>query len=169
MFRFTKTVTRALTTATVLGAIALAGPVALAADATDAAAPAVVATPAAAPTAKAARIDHIDQRIVSLHDKLRITPAQEAQWTVVAQAMRDNAKTMDGLIKERAAGAKTMTAIDDLVSYEKLAAAHEAGLKAFIPVFQTLYDALASDQKKSADAVFRDHGPHAGHGPHVKH
>jgi len=158
MFRFTKTATRALTAATVLGAIALAGPAALAADATDAAGPGIVA-----PAAKPAPIDHINQRIVSLHDKLRITPAQEAQWSATAQAMRDNAKTMDALIKERSAAGKTMTAVDDLVSYEKLAAAHESGLKAFIPVFQTLYDSLAPDQKKSADEAFRDHGKAASH------
>jgi len=78
--------------------------------------------------------------------------------------MRDNAKNMDALIKERSTNAKTMTAIDDLRSYEKLAAAHEDGLKTFIPLFSTLYEAMSDDQKKSADAVFRSHGHHHRHG-----
>jgi hypothetical protein len=149
MFRIPTPVTRVLATATFLGAVALAVP-SFAAPATD-----------AAPTVATAHVSHIDRvetRISGLRSLLRITPAQEAQWTIVAQSMRDNAKAMDALIKERSSNAKTMTAVDDLHSYEKLAEAHEAGLKTFIPVFETLYSNMSDDQKKAADSAFRSHG-----------
>ncbi|HLN23428.1 MAG TPA: Spy/CpxP family protein refolding chaperone [Patescibacteria group bacterium] len=149
MFRLTIPLTRALAAAALLGAVTLVGP----ADAT---------TPAA--STSAAQTDHVEKRISDLHGKLHITAEQEPRWTAVAQAMRDNAKNMDALIKERTANAKTMTAVEDLQSYEKLAAAHEDGLKTFIPLFSTLYDSLSDDQKKIADTIFRSHGPHHRHG-----
>jgi hypothetical protein len=159
MLRLTNSVTRALTAVTFLGTITLAGAT-YAASNTDSQS----VTQVAAVPAKAATRDHVEQRISGLHHKLHISAAQEAQWAVVAQAMRDNAHSMDSLIKERSANAKSMTAVDDLVSYEKLAAAHEDGLKAFIPLFQALYDSMTADQKKIADAAFRGHGPHEKHG-----
>lgn len=155
MFRLIKPVAPALAVATFFGAVALAAP-SYAASSTE------VATQAATSganesSAKTGPLDRVETRINDLHGKLHITAAQETQWTIVAQAMRDNAKSMDTLIKERSANAKTMTAIDDLRSYEKLAEAHEDGLKKFIPIFQVLYDSMSNDQKTSADAAFRKH------------
>ncbi len=157
MSRLTNPLTRSLAVATFLGAVALVGP-AYAASTTD--------QQAATPVAAASPVTHdrgVETRINRLHAKLHITAAQEPQWAIVAQAMRDNAKNMVALITERSANAKVMTAMDDLRSYEKLAAAHEDGLKAFIPVFQTLYDSMSDDQKKVADAAFRNHGSHEKH------
>lgn len=161
MLRLTIPAASALTAAALLGAIALGGP-------TYAASSGVVATNAATPVAtgspaQIAPLDRVEKRISDLHSKLRITPAQEPQWTAVAQAMRDNAKSMDALIKERSANSKTMTALDNLRSYEKLADAHEDGLKKLIPAFQALYDTMSDDQKKSADAAFRSQGSHEKH------
>jgi len=86
---------------------------------------------------------------------LHITAAQEPQWQAVADAMRDDAKTIGTLIRERAAKAKTMTAVDDLNSYAAIADAHAAGVKKLASVFETLYASLSDAQKKDADAVFR--------------
>jgi len=99
----------------------------------------------------------VEKRIADLHHKFAITSAQEGKWAPVAQAMRDNSIGMQGLIKDRTAHAKTMTAVEDLQSYEKLAEAHEAGLKTFLPLFEALYDSLSEEQKKSADVAFRTH------------
>jgi protein CpxP len=156
MFRLTNPVTCAFAAATLLGTVALVGPT-YAASSTKAASEAAMPVATENP-AKIAPPDRVEKRISDLHRKLHITAGQETQWTVVAQAMRDNAKSMDTLIKERTANAKSMTAVDDLRSYEKLAEAHEDGLKKFIPVFQALYDSMSNDQKKSADAAFRSHG-----------
>src|ERR1700739_4380484 len=37
-------------------------------------------------------LDPVAARVKYLHDRLRITPAQEPQWRSVAQAMQENAK-----------------------------------------------------------------------------
>jgi hypothetical protein len=153
MFLPTISLTCALAAATLLGTAALAG-----------SGYAQTVTPvAAADAAKTAKLDHIEKRISSLHGKLHITAAQETQWATVAQAMRDNAESMDALIKDRSANAEAMTAIDSLRSYQKLAEAHEDGLKKFIPAFQSLYDKMSKDQQKTADAAFRSHGSHEKH------
>ena len=163
MFRFTTPVTRALTVATFLGASTLAGH-ALAASGAEAAAPVATSAVTHGET-KVAVPGRVDKRIAELHYKFHISAAQEPQWTAVAQVMRDNAASMKALIKERAANAKTMNAMDDLISYKKLAEAHENGVNKLIPVFQTLYDSMSGPQKKSADDAFRaDRSPHHHHG-----
>ena len=153
MFFPTISLTRTLAAATLLGTVALAG-----------SGYAQTATPVASEdAAKTGTLDHIEKRISKLHDKLHITAAQETQWIAVAQTMRDNAESMDALIKDRSANAGAMTAMDSLRSYQKLAEAHEDGLKKFIPAFQSLYDKMSADQQKAADAAFRSHGSHEKH------
>jgi hypothetical protein len=114
-------------------------------------------TAASAPTAHTTRRPRggIDQRIADLHKRLKITPAQDAQWNQVADVMRQNAAAVEAAIKDRVQNAKTMTAMDNLQSYEKIAQAHEQGLEKLIPAFQTLYSSMSDEQKKNADAVFR--------------
>jgi Spy/CpxP family protein refolding chaperone len=143
-----------------MGVLALAAPV-RAADGD-----AMMAQPQSAP--KTAMHDHmaasgkhdIETRIKNLHDKLNITADQEQQWSPVADAMRDNEKSIHALIEERHQNAKTMSAVDDLESYEKIADQHADGLKKLIPVFKTLYDSMSDAQKKNADVVF---GRYEGH------
>ncbi len=113
---------------------------------------------AQAPAAKAAPAA-VEARIKSLHDALQITPAQEGQWQAVTAAMRDNAQTISALIAERVGKAKTMTAIDDLHSYEAIADAHAAGVKKLTAAFEPLYASLSDAQKKRADDVFRRRHP----------
>ena len=118
------------------------------------AAAALLATSALA-RARPSHVDRVEARIKELHATLHITQAQEGLWTNVTQVMRDNAQTMDALIKARADNAKTMTAVDDLKSYSDIAEAHAAGLKKFIRVFEALYASMSDAQKKNADTIFR--------------
>lgn len=99
--------------------------------------------------------ERVEAHIKALHEQLHITDAQAAQWNDLAQVMRDNAKTIEDLVKQREQNIKTMTAVDDLRSYQALAEAHAEGLKKLVPVFETLYDGMSDDQKKIADVVFR--------------
>ena len=115
--------------------------------------------PGMATAGKVSKTDRVEARIKELHTKLRITPAQKDLWNNVTQVMRDNAQTMEALTKARAAQAKTMTAVEDLNSYSEIAEAHAAGLKKFVPVFQTLYASMSDAQKAQADTLFRGHGP----------
>jgi hypothetical protein len=133
--QFTRIAARAMTAATLTLAIAFASGPALA--------------------ARASAADHAEARIVDMHAKLKITSAQEAQWSKVAQMMRDNAKTMDALTQTRHENAKTMTAVDDLKSYGEISDAHADGIKKFTPVFATLYADMSDAQKKDADTLFR--------------
>jgi hypothetical protein len=140
MFQFTFSGARAVAAATLLGTIVFAGPLWAKQD-----------------FAPAPAADRVEARIKELHSKLHVTAAQESQWNKVAEMMRDNAKAMVGLQKDRAQDAKSTNenAIDVLKSYSGVVDAHADGIHKFIPVFQAFYDTLSDDQKKTADALFR--------------
>jgi periplasmic protein CpxP/Spy len=110
-------------------------------------------TPAPAP-AKPTHASRLENRIKQLHAELKITPAEEPQWEEVAQVMRDNAKTVEALIRERAQKASKMSAVEDLESYQAIAEAHAAGVAKLVTAFRALYAVMPADQQKIADAVF---------------
>lgn len=99
--------------------------------------------------------DPIQARIEYLHERLRITPAQEPLWAKVARAMRDNAASVAPLIRQRLQSAEKSGAVDNLGTYEKLGEAQLEGLKRFIAAFKALYAGLSEQQKKIADNLFR--------------
>jgi len=140
---FIKSAARVLAAATMLGALVLAGPFAFAAPATT------------EPAMTAAKPDPVEARIKELHNKLSITAAQQTQWDSLVRVMRDNAKAMTDLQKQRSHDAKAMTAVDAVKSYEAVIAAHEAGMAKFVPAFQALYDSMSNAQKETADSMFR--------------
>lgn len=116
--------------------------------------------PAGQPAARArtSRVDRVETRIKQLHDQLHITAAQEPQWNGVAQAMRDDAASMQAVIAKRRQNRGQMSAVDDLRSYEEVAETHVAGLQKLIPAFQALYDTMSPEQKKNADTAFSRQG-----------
>jgi periplasmic protein CpxP/Spy len=120
------------------------------------------AAPSASATTHAKRspVDRVEARIAQLHRELKITPEQQPQWDALAQVMRDNAQQMETALKARAQTVSTGTAVDDLHSYEVIADAHADGLKKFVPAFEALYNTMSDDQKKTTDAVFREHQRH---------
>ncbi len=67
--------------------------------------------PGIAPAAEKHQEDRVEVRIKDMHDKLKITAAQEEQWGKVEQTMREDAKVMDELTQARADHAKDMTAV----------------------------------------------------------
>jgi hypothetical protein len=101
------------------------------------------------------RLDNsVDARIQTLHQQLHITAQQEPQWDAVAQIMRDNATSMRQMVSDRQTKGTSMSAVDDLRSYEAIADAHADNLKKLIPAFDALYSTMSDDQKKTADALF---------------
>jgi osmotically-inducible protein OsmY len=102
--------------------------------------------------------DQVETRIKAMHQKLAITPEQEAQWALVADVMRDNDKQMEALAKTRAEKSN-LTAVENLESYGEITDEHADGIKRFTPVFAALYDEFSDAQKKNADAIFS----HKGH------
>jgi periplasmic protein CpxP/Spy len=144
---------RTVAIAALMGATFLASPL----TATRALAQAAV-TPAAA-SATETKGETVQQRIADLHASLKITPAEETQWNGVAQAMRENAAAMDKLVAtNRTAPPQSMTAVQDLQTYQQFAQAHVDGLKNLTSAFSTLYNAMPDDQKKVADQVFQTSG-----------
>lgn len=103
----------------------------------------------------------IEARIKSLHDRLHVTAAQEQQWSQVAQVMRDNAESVNKMIRERNAKLRTMSAVENLNTYAEIAKTHADGVKKLASAFDSLYASMSESQKKSADAVF--HGIAARH------
>jgi len=114
--------------------------------------PPATTEPAPAPSEADAAVE---ARIKELHQKLHITTAQQTQWNNLVQVMRDNAKAMIDLQKQRAQDVNSMTAVDAVKSYAAVIEAHETGMNKFVPAFQALYDSMSDAQKKIADAMFR--------------
>jgi hypothetical protein len=105
-------------------------------------------------------METLDERIHTLHAKLKITPDQEADFKNVADAMRSNEATIHQLIQQRHQDPDHMTAIDDLQSYQQIAQAHADGLQKLTAAFTTLYNDMSDSQKANADMVF---GKYEGH------
>lgn len=132
----------------VLSALLLLGP------ARPAAAEASRSQPARASARSAPAPEDVGTRVQRLHDQLGITPDQEVLWKPIAAAMQDNAKTIAAAMQARSAKAQTMNALDDIMTYEAIAAAHAAGLKDLAAAFAPLYSAMPPAQQRNADAVF---------------
>ena len=111
-------------------------------------------TAAAAKTKTATPEKDVEARIKTLHDQLHITSAQEPAFNEVAQVMRENAAHMKEL-RSRAENEKA-TAVEELETYASVVDAHADGLRKLAPTFRTLYDSMSPEQKKTADAVFRE-------------
>lgn len=101
-----------------------------------------------------------DQRIQTLQAALQITPPQMAQWNSFAAAMRDNAAATDALFRNRAAGAATMNALDNMKSYAAVARSYADNTQKLSDAFGTLYAALSDQQKQVADRLFRQQAEH---------
>jgi hypothetical protein len=105
------------------------------------------------------QVETLDQRISSLHAALKITPAEETDWTKVADVMRRNEDAMQKMVADRKAQVPhELTAVQDLKTYQKFTEAHADGLTDLIASFETLYTEMPDDQKLVADHVFAHFG-----------
>ena len=93
----------------------------------------------------------IERQISELKKRLNITPQQQPQFDAFAQAMRQNAQTMEPLMQEQQSANRN--AVDDLKAAAKFAEAEADALKRLLTPLQALYDALSDQQKKVADQV----------------
>lgn len=96
----------------------------------------------------------VEKHIADLHQRLRITPAQEEQWRLFAQIMRENAAHSDQ-IKARAEAANH-NAVDDLRGYAEIARTHAEDIARLVPAFSALYAAMSAEQRKAADNAFHE-------------
>ena len=110
--------------------------------------------PARATPRAAQAPEDVGTRIQRLHNQLQVTPEQEALWAPIAQAMQDNAKSIAAAMQARSDKAATMNALDDIMTYEAIAAVHATGLKRLADTFAPLYAAMPPAQQRNADMVF---------------
>jgi protein CpxP len=108
--------------------------------------------------ADAKRDAGVEKHIKDLRNKLKITAAEESQWNVVVEAMRENAQNLDRAIDRRDASVTSATAIDNLNSYADIAQVHATNVKKLASAFSGLYSAMSEDQRKEADEVFSHRG-----------
>jgi protein CpxP len=101
----------------------------------------------------ASRDQQVERQTAELKKQLQITPNQESQFDAFAQVMRGNAQAMDSMIKQQSQN-PPKNAVDDLKSIQQLAETQLDGLKKLLPAFQSLYDSLSDQQKKTADSIF---------------
>ena len=149
---------RSMAIVALAGASLALGVVGASAQGTTATKPGTGKPPAAA-AATSSKPQTVEQRITMLKSALKITAEQEPKWDKVATAMRENAAAMDKLVKEKQAKAQSITAVDDLKTYQDFTQAHLDGLKNLTSAFESLYDSMPADQKKNADQVFHNFGP----------
>jgi protein CpxP len=97
----------------------------------------------------------VEQRITALQTKLAITPDQQAAWSAFAQVMRDNAQSTDTSFQQRAQGAATMSAVDNMKSYAAITRTYADNTQRLATAFETLYGKLSSSQQQIADTLFR--------------
>lgn len=106
-------------------------------------------------TTPSAMMQRVEQRIVDLHARLKITAAQEPQWQQFANVMRENAQKMDQSAAQRADKFGSLNAVDNMKSYADMAVEHGQNVQRLAEAFASLYNAMSPDQKKLADEVFR--------------
>jgi DNA-binding FadR family transcriptional regulator len=112
--------------------------------------------------ARTTAVEHTEAQIKELQDALKITDAQEVLWNNLTLVMRENAKEMDALTKDRAESSKTMNAVEHMKFHSQITEAHLNQMKKFLPPFEALYASMSDEQKKSTDTIFRT-------GKHEKH
>lgn len=105
--------------------------------------------------ARTTAVEHTEDRIKQLEDALQLTMAQKDLWNNVTLVMRENAKSMDALRKERADVAATLNAVDRLKFHSQISEAQLEQLKKLIPPFETLYVSMSVEQKASTDAIMQ--------------
>lgn len=87
-------------------------------------------------------------------------------WTAFAKAMRENAQSTDALFAQRAGAVATMSAVDNMHNYARIARAYADNTERLATAFDELYQSLSETQRKTADLMFRQQAaaqPHQHH------
>jgi periplasmic protein CpxP/Spy len=96
-------------------------------------------------------------QIAYLKAELKITPAQESVWSPVAQAMRDNAQSLDQAILRARQEKKPLDAVQRIALRESFAKTRSENEARFLASFKPLYAALSPAQQQAANELFAPH------------
>ena len=97
----------------------------------------------------------IEANITSLRQRLQITPAQEAPFNAVANALRTNSRAEATAPHQPPANASAVDELRAEIQYDEI---ELAGLKKLLPALEALYASLSPAQRQAADMAFRQ-GP----------
>jgi hypothetical protein len=100
-------------------------------------------------------VEYAEAQIKQLQDTLNITEVQKELWNNLTQVMRENAKDMDALTKERAENTKNLNSVERMKFHSRITEAHLDQLKKFIPPFEAFYISMSDQQKNITDIIFR--------------
>jgi hypothetical protein len=96
---------------------------------------------------------NVEGRIASLKTELKITDAQEPQWSRFADALRATAKSMNGMFEQMMSSGTEATLPARLERHEKMLSAHLNVLKTFKQAVDPRYAVLSDAQKKTVDQL----------------
>ena len=105
--------------------------------------------------ARPSAVEYTEAQIKQLQDALKLTDDQKGLWDNLTQVMRENAKDMDALSKDRAEKTKTMNAVERMKFHSQITEARLDQMKKLIPPFEALYNTMSDDQKKVTDSIFQ--------------
>ena len=97
----------------------------------------------------------VEANIASLHQRLQITPAQEAPFNAVATVLRANARSEASAPHQPPANASAVDELRAEIQYDEI---ELAGLRKLLPALEALYASLSPQQRQAADMAFRQ-GP----------
>jgi periplasmic protein CpxP/Spy len=109
--------------------------------------------------ARTSAIVHTEAQIKQLQGALKITAAQETLWNNLTTVMRENAKEMDALAKNRHENKKPMNAVEHMKFHRHTTETHLNQLNKFLPPFEALYASMSDEQKKITDTIFQSGKP----------
>ena len=99
-------------------------------------------------------LKHVEGRLAFLKTELKITPAQEPQWTRFAEVVRNTAKNAQATKPPMMQGGmKASTAPERLGHYEKTLTSRLETIRALKAAVDPLYASLSDEQKKLADEL----------------
>jgi len=103
---------------------------------------------------------HVEGHIAFLKAELGITPAQEDLWNTVAEAMREDVRTLNAAEDN---AARQMHGPENAVQYlhnrAMFAQLRAEGEQRFLTAFQPLYSQLSAEQKRMADELLIPNEP----------
>lgn len=100
-------------------------------------------------------VEHAEAQIKELQGALKIAEPQKVLWDDLTLVMRENAKDMDAIRKDKAENVKTMNAVERLKLHSQITEAHLAQVTKLLPPFETFYASLSDEQKKTTDSLFQ--------------
>lgn len=100
------------------------------------------------------QLKHVEGRLAFRNTELKITPAQEPQWTRFAEIICSTAKTTQAAMPlMKHGGAQASSAPDRLGHYEKTLTSRIESVRVSKGGVDQLYASLSDDQKKVADEL----------------